>query len=422
MNPTLRRIPVPFRWSIADGLNGQQLIARSYGSEIAGVLSRTSTKWVVDRNGLLVPQVHSAVPLAVVGGETSLLLEAAGTNLCIQSEAFDTWTLASGATVGANSAVAPDGTLTADTVQANADGIGRTIRNLTFTADGEKSLAVFLKAGSGTQTRIVLWDQTATVIRHDVRVNWSGGVPTLATQSGAGTRYPIEALGNGWYRILFSATGVVAANTNQFLLYPDPSAGTGTVYAWGAQAENAVVPSSYIPTTSATVTRAADSLYFPFSLAPGAMTVYLRGRDRGVYSNIGALQRSLHIGSGADVTLDARFSMGREAAGNLFALYDNGATSNSVITSPTIALNDVVEHRGYVTAAAAAKSGASINSATEVLSDNPGATTPGATSFAAARLYLTGGLNGNNGLFAYTHIVVALGEQSMATMRELAGV
>jgi hypothetical protein len=70
-------------------------------------------------------------------------------------------------------------------------------------------------------------------------------------------------------------------------------AGTGvTLWTWGAQLEQGNGASSYIPTTNATATRAADSLTigpdtFPV-LPAGDCTLYWRGRLRSVPSASGS--------------------------------------------------------------------------------------------------------------------------------------
>lgn len=174
----------------------------------------------------------------------------ARSNLLIATEQFDTWSNVT-TTVTANAGTAPDGTTTADLLAASATD-SRRERNVTFTGDGEKCVSVYLKAGTSTLSSVRIVDSTAATVRHRVNVTWTAGVPSLSTNSGAGTLYPVEALANGWYRILFSATGIVAANTNAIGVYADTSLGTGTVYAWGAQVENATVPTTYQRVVTAT--------------------------------------------------------------------------------------------------------------------------------------------------------------------------
>ena len=362
---------------------------------------------------------HYVTPTGASAPIQTLLLEPQRTNLCIRSEEFDTWTNISTCNVTANAVVAPDGTTTADLLSSTVTGSSRG-QTVTFTGDGEKAIALYLKAGTSALTQVRLLDTTASVFRHTVAVTWVAGVPSLSTVAGAGTLYPVEALANGWYRILFSATGVVAANVNQLRVQPDPATGTGNVYAWGAQAENAIVPSSYIKTQATTVTRNADSLYFPFTAPPQGMTVYVRGVNVGAYQSQTNAARVLHIGD-INTGTDPRFSLVRNAgASQVQTLYDDGVTlrSGNATPSPTPVLRDLIEHRGVLSSSWVPSSGISVNGGVE----QTGTTTASgpATAWANPRLYIAG--HADHDQFAYTHVIVAAGEQTMATMRSLAGV
>jgi len=363
---------------------------------------------------------HYVTPTGASAPIQTLLLEPQRTNLCIRSEEFDTWTNISTCNVTANAVVAPDGTTTADLLSSTVTGSSRG-QTITFTGDGEKAIALYLKAGTSALTQLRLLDTTASAFRHTVAVTWVAGVPSLSTVAGAGTLYPVEALANGWYRILFSATGVVAANVNQLRVQPDPATGTGTVYAWGAQAENAIVPSSYIKTQATTVTRNADSLYFPFTAPPQAMTVYVRGVENNratdtLAGQLGIVQISDAAGN------DAYFALiNRTGSAGYSSLHDPAALSISGAVGTTVTRGDLVEFAGGVRASGAAFLSISVNG---------GATTSGADGTAQAfaatwsgpRLYLNSQGSVNPGQFAFTHVIVAAGEQTMATMRSLAGV
>jgi hypothetical protein len=364
---------------------------------------------------------HYVIPTGQTQPIQTLLLEPQRTNLCIRSEEFDTWTDVS-CVVNANVAVAPDGTVTADRLNASVLG-SRRQRAVVFTGDGEKCVALYMQAGTSTRSSILLRDTTAGVNRHWVRVTWTAGVPSLSTNTGAGTLYPVEALANGWYRILFSATGIVAANTNEIWVYADESLGTGTVLAWGAQAENAVVPSSYIPTAALTVTRNADSLYFPFTAPPQAMTVYVRTVNVEHQAPIVNGAGVLVIGASTVVPTGNTF-LQLFVTGGTFRVVGSNATG-SIVTSQSsvtgLIMGDVAEYRAEVRASGAVVSGFTRNNGAEVLGSlSAGLAMPAA--YTTARLTLQPVAALGSASTAYTHVVVAQGEQTMATMRQLAGV
>jgi hypothetical protein len=79
----------------------------------------------------------------------------------------------------------------------------------------------------------------------------------------------IEAWGGGWYRCWIAYTGGAAAHDHE--IFPAEADGdetfagddaTASIYVWGAQHEDdgTVIPSSYIPTTTAAATRIKDAL------------------------------------------------------------------------------------------------------------------------------------------------------------------
>jgi hypothetical protein len=350
-----------------------------------------------------------------------LLLEPQRTNLCIRSEEFDTWTDVSTCNVTANTTIAPDGATTADTLTATLTASARR-RDCTFTGDGEKAVAVFLKAGTSGLVRVALVDGTAPATRHSVNVTWTAGVPALTTNVGAGTLYPVQAYGNGWYRIMFSATGVVAANSNSVRIFPDVTSGTGTVLAWGAQAENAVVPSSYIPTAATTITRNADSLYWALaSLVPREMTVYVRIINVGAFILTAATRGAWHIG-GTTAGANPRMSGFGAASGNqLVTLYHDGTTQRTALASPSPVpvLADVVEGRSVLNPDWTVTSGVSVNGGAEVTATS--AASGPAAAFNLARFWL-GSTPAAEQPAAYTNVAIATGTRSRAEMRGLAGV
>jgi hypothetical protein len=101
------------------------------------------------------------------------------------------------------------------------------------------------------------------------------------TSIGSPTSYNIVALPNGWYRVdMTITTGAVYCD---FYISPRPADGnpgpiTGdgvspAFYTWGAMLEAGAAASSYIPTTTATVTRAVDLPLLPTSAFPTNTTL-----------------------------------------------------------------------------------------------------------------------------------------------------
>jgi hypothetical protein len=92
------------------------------------------------------------------------------------------------------------------------------------------------------------------------------GTYTFATKataiaSGTGTMTATDA-GNGWVRIALSVTTFVSGNNLRFFYGFNGNTATAgdSFYLWGVQIEQQPFASSYIPTTTATVARGADSV------------------------------------------------------------------------------------------------------------------------------------------------------------------
>jgi hypothetical protein len=226
--------------------------------------TRASTATRVNASGLI-ETVASGVPRLDYLGSTcpKLLLEPQRTNLAQQSQSFDNgyWEKGSVATITANSVVSPDGTQNADTLTANGTGSLFARVNCYLGTAQTCSNSLFVKKANH---RYVGLRNSGTTSQHDV---FDFDTKTWTNNSGATLSYEEHA--NGWFRLKSTNTDTVSLNYYWSVIPAKNTSGEETqtvsnlsVYIWGAQAEqNAAYCTSYIPTTSAAVTRVEDAAY-----------------------------------------------------------------------------------------------------------------------------------------------------------------
>jgi hypothetical protein len=217
----------------------------------------------VNSSGLIVAATtprfdYDPVTLAARG----LLVEAARTNLILRSEEFDNaaWGL-NAFTVTANNATSPDGTSNADTFLETANSLAhQTSQPFTFTA-AVHTYSEYIKPVGRQWFRLMLFDGTSFKRAYFDVLN--GVIGTVD----AGVTARLVNAGGGFYRA--SITYSCAAGAG--FVYGIGALADGGVdtYAgditkgyilWGAQVEVGSTASSYIKTTTASVTRSADSL------------------------------------------------------------------------------------------------------------------------------------------------------------------
>jgi hypothetical protein len=205
----------------------------------------------------------------VTGEGLGLLIEEQRTNLLVRSEEFDnaSWTKTD-ITVTANNNVAPDGVLTADLItEGSASNAGLTLlAAITVTSGATVTASFFVK-----RSALIQWVRFNVVNSTGanggrVWLDIQNGVVGASANIGSGTATSgaITSVGNGWYRISVTTT-LASGDTATSLSLNSASANSsftrvsGAAYwAWGAQLEGGAFPTSYIPTTSASVTRNAD--------------------------------------------------------------------------------------------------------------------------------------------------------------------
>jgi hypothetical protein len=323
----------PYHW--ADYINNRMLYA---GADVGTVadgtgysFTRASEGYYENSDGTLTNFVSGALRR----GDRGVLIEGARTNLLLRSQEFDnaSWATSS-ASVSANATTAPDDTTTADTFTASASAFGNVFQNITVTTNTAYTVSVFVKQGTSTRSAISFYDVTGVDHQGLVTFDWVSGIPATQSTSGSPTNITYQALANGWYRISFTATSDATNTAHRVILYPDRNAGTGTTIFWGAQLEAGSFPSSYIPTTSSSATRAGSEY----------LTATTSGLDSAVsmWSEIefGATTSAVQtIAQFDDGTANNRLILRRNASGNAEMELITGGASQGIVTGGAMANN-----------------------------------------------------------------------------------
>ncbi len=409
---------VPFLFRASDCLDEQGLFALGYGQRLAATFARASRKRVVDQRGRVYAVPNGDVALDGDLGH-SLLIEPARSNPCLRSEDFGTgWTLV-GTGVRTPAVHSASGVLLDLLSDTDNTASSAWIQTVALTGDGDKAFSFVVKAASSGQC-VVKLRAVGIADRGRVEISFSNGVPTVIATTGALRR--VIPLADGSYRVLATATGVIASETNSIQFYPAGDANvalTGSMLAGGVQVENAAVSSSYMPSAASAGTRVADSLFFPWNVAPGAMTVYVRGREHGTRLEPGA-----YVWQISQSNNNPRFHLNRTvgtARMQLQTVSSGGAFST--VSAPLAGdanVGDLVEFRSTLGADGSLLHGTSLNGGAELVSSRVTGTAL-EPAWSGRRLWIGSSGAGAAGLFAFTHLVIAPGEQSLDAMRELAG-
>jgi hypothetical protein len=259
---------------IFDGL-GQQSVA-IYGAQlqegaVPGIYTVTTDAAV---SGAYSPSTYISTTTAAVtslsGANDGLLVEEARTNICLQSEDFDStgWTLSADTVINDAAAIAPDGSLTAQQIIDDNGNDGKkgvySTQLITVATLTTYTYSCYAKADQLEWFALRLVGFTTPAGNPYVYFNLSTGV--VGTVNAGWDDTGIEDAGNGWYRCWGSFTTDAADTSGSVRALPADSDGTDTVdtdgtssiFVWGAQIEAGAFPTSYIPTVAASVTRNAD--------------------------------------------------------------------------------------------------------------------------------------------------------------------
>ena len=217
--------------SLGDAVTGQSLVT----------FTRASSGTYVGSDGLIKSAVTDEARFdhdPTTGESLGLLVEESRTNYIPYSETIlSNVPGVNDGTIVDNAAVAPDGTTTAASVTATGVDPYVVVNTAAGVSAGTYTFSIYLKGDAGNSSQ-------------DCRLRIQDTGTGLQTSNSI-------LITTDWRRYSFTA---ITTGDLQFVRFDIPQFAVpgDIVYVWGLQLEAGAFPTSYIPTTSSAVTRAAD--------------------------------------------------------------------------------------------------------------------------------------------------------------------
>ena len=207
------------------------------------------------------PYLATTSTTQAVCAPRGLLIEEARTNLLLQSNDFQTSWTPTNITRTLNSTLSPEGVVNGVKIEATA-AAGTSLLQTAVVPTTSATGSVYVKQGTSATIAngFLIRNATTATILLAGTLNYSTGVFTYTTGVSGATATNV---GNGWWRLQLSVTtGITSGDSISFYTgWNGISATAGDfLYAYGAQLEFGAFATSYIPTGSTSVARAADSL------------------------------------------------------------------------------------------------------------------------------------------------------------------
>lgn len=199
------------------------------------------------------------------------LEEPSSTNLLWYSQDFSNaaWGASAYLTFTTNAINAPDGTLTGNKILVN-NSSSITCSQTVIVNATYATFSVYVKQGSGPTdcNYFYLYNATTATNLLGIVFNYSTGVITYKIGTTGATATYVR---DGWWRLALTVTsGITSGNSvPAYIGFAGNTPVLNTyLYAWGAQFEAMPGVSTYIPTTTAAVTRSTDVLSYQVPTLP----------------------------------------------------------------------------------------------------------------------------------------------------------
>jgi hypothetical protein len=214
-------------------------------------------------------------------------------------------------------------------------------------ASTQYSLSIFVKAAGVRYLHTVLDDGVVTggYATFDLQ---TGTVSQIMTAIGAGVLgvASIQLISNGIYRCTIVTS--IGTGVNARILFMCSNTGTPSAYPsyagnaanglliWGAQIEAGAFPTSYIPTTAASVTRAADNASMPtaawFNAGVGTLATEF------IMRTVPATQNTEFVGVGTNSAILVRGFVPGTLANATLHMFNGGGALLAVSTANNVTL------------------------------------------------------------------------------------
>ena len=223
------------------------------------IATRINAQGLIEQVASGVNRLNYSLLDGEVVGCPHLLLEPERTNIFQRSEEFSNayWNISRIETPYIADVVSPDGTLNAYTLEiSNGETNGGGVYRTGISISGDNSWSVFAKKKTANYLVISDTGTTTNAVYFDLE---NGTVGTTYNATGE-----MQDFGNGWYRCTMKYTLTSSGAKFIYLSNLDGATGGGvqggdSIYIYGAMLEQGSYPTSYIKTTSAAVTRAAET-------------------------------------------------------------------------------------------------------------------------------------------------------------------